>query len=107
ASDTPICGNGIVETGEECDCGYDEKECEEAGDKCCGPAHFSDGLGCKLKKGAFCSPSQGGCCNEDCYLKGYGEECAEETDCALSSKCTGWSYVCPSPQMRNENEPCE
>ncbi len=30
----PFCGNKIVEEGEECDCGYDIKECSE---KCCYP----------------------------------------------------------------------
>lgn len=32
--DGPFCGNKIVEDGEECDCGYDQKECTE---QCCYP----------------------------------------------------------------------
>ncbi|GIY72660.1 disintegrin and metalloproteinase domain-containing protein 10 homolog [Caerostris extrusa] len=32
--DGAFCGNKIVEDGEECDCGYDEKECTES---CCYP----------------------------------------------------------------------
>lgn len=33
-----FCGNKIVEEGEECDCGYDDEECEE---KCCYPLKIS------------------------------------------------------------------
>ncbi|WAR08935.1 ADA10-like protein, partial [Mya arenaria] len=55
---TSICGNGIVEEGEQCDCG---SRCHL--DNCChrrGTEHE-----CSLKKDAQCSPSQGPCCSGD------------------------------------------
>jgi len=33
-----LCGNGLVEPGEECDCGQDQVSCD---DPCCYPAHIS------------------------------------------------------------------
>ena len=33
-----LCGNGLVEPGEECDCGNDQESCS---DPCCYPAHIS------------------------------------------------------------------
>ena len=32
-----LCGNGVVEPGEECDCGDDQESCD---DPCCYPAHI-------------------------------------------------------------------
>ena len=32
-----LCGNGVVEPGEECDCGDDQLTCD---DPCCYPAHI-------------------------------------------------------------------
>ena len=52
-----ICGNGVVEVWEECDCGLDPDICEE---QCCIPP--GDKLGrqpCKLSPGVQCSPSEG------------------------------------------------
>lgn len=52
-----ICGNGVVEVWEECDCGLDPDICEE---QCCIPP--GDKLGrspCKLTPGVQCSPSEG------------------------------------------------
>lgn len=51
-SDRPICGNGIIDKGEECDCGY-RLECTELNDSCCYPADDSTN-GCKLKPDAEC-----------------------------------------------------
>lgn len=39
ASEGAFCGNKIVENGEECDCGYDNDECD---DKCCYPRQVAD-----------------------------------------------------------------
>ena len=33
-----FCGNGVVEPGEICDCGFDEKACMARGERCCLPA---------------------------------------------------------------------
>ena len=51
--DQPICGNKIVEKGEQCDCG-DQLTCTE---DCCFPA--GDDRQCTLKDRKQCSPSQG------------------------------------------------
>lgn len=44
-----VCGNGIVEEDEECDCGFSEELCSED-QKCCNPANSSD----PLKEGKPC-----------------------------------------------------
>ncbi|XP_078576293.1 uncharacterized protein LOC144861983 isoform X2 [Branchiostoma floridae x Branchiostoma japonicum] len=49
------CGNGVLDNGEECDCGSD-KACLET-DPCC------DGQICKLKEGAACAEGQTCCKN--------------------------------------------
>ncbi|XP_070566057.1 disintegrin and metalloproteinase domain-containing protein 22-like isoform X3 [Ptychodera flava] len=56
----PICGNGIVESGEECDCGTDE-EC--TGNSCCS-------TDCMFPPGAVCA--HGECC-QNCKFKASGE----------------------------------
>ena len=55
-SDDPICGNKIVEEGEQCDCG-DLNTCTE---DCCFPGGSGNNQ-CKLRPGKTCSPSQGLC----------------------------------------------
>ena len=52
-----LCGNGVVEEGEECDCGWEE-DCEEM---CCWPQRTEFGEGekpCTLRPGKACSPTQ-------------------------------------------------
>lgn len=49
-SGQPICGNGLVEAGEECDCGYSD-QCK---DPCCYSANEAEGKRCKLQPGKIC-----------------------------------------------------
>ena len=46
-----VCGNGIVEGWEECDCGVNEEECSD--NKCCHPADHPE-KPCQLREGAKC-----------------------------------------------------
>ncbi|XP_053532755.1 disintegrin and metalloproteinase domain-containing protein 10 [Ictalurus punctatus] len=91
-SGQPICGNGLVEVGEQCDCGYSD-HCK---DTCCHNANEPDGKKCTLKPGAKCSPSQGPCCTAQCEFKGTQEKCRNESDCALEGKCSGTTAQCPT-----------
>ncbi|CAB0038707.1 unnamed protein product [Trichogramma brassicae] len=55
-----LCGNGVVEEGEECDCGWEE-DCR---DSCCFPQRRyppAEEKPCTLTPDAVCSPSQQGC----------------------------------------------
>ena len=49
-----LCGNGVIDGDEECDCGHEE-QCRslEGNNSCC------DWKKCKLNSGKICSPSQG------------------------------------------------
>ncbi|CAH1186905.1 unnamed protein product [Phyllotreta striolata] len=108
-----FCGNKIVEAGEECDCGYDDKECKE---QCCYPRVIShrdrdwnrSATGCTRRNATECSPSQGPCCNSEChFIPTYQQEvCKMESDCSRSSKCNGSSAECPAPVPRDDKTRC-
>ncbi|KAM9385116.1 disintegrin and metalloproteinase domain-containing protein 10 [Pholidichthys leucotaenia] len=98
--DHPICGNQIIEEGEECDIGHNDK------DPCCFSAKESVGVQCRLKLGKACSPSQGLCCGQDCEFKPAGLMCDEETDCQKASECSGLSPVCAEPSAKENLTVC-
>ncbi|XP_053286713.1 disintegrin and metalloproteinase domain-containing protein 10 isoform X1 [Pleuronectes platessa] len=99
-SDQPICGNQIVEEGEECDVGHNHT------DLCCYSAKEHTGVQCRLKPGKVCSPSQGLCCAQDCGFKAAGQTCDEETDCLRESECSGLSPLCPEPLAKDNLTVC-
>ncbi|MGH0130365.1 UNVERIFIED_CONTAM: hypothetical protein FKN15_042274 [Acipenser sinensis] len=96
-SGQPICGNGLVENGEQCDCGYSD-QCK---DECCYDANQPENLKCRLKEGKACSPSQGPCCTKECTYKSSAAKCREESDCAREGSCNGMQAMCPisEPKM--------
>ncbi|XP_057692077.1 disintegrin and metalloproteinase domain-containing protein 10-like [Corythoichthys intestinalis] len=101
-SGQPICGNGLVEPGEECDCGYSD-QCR---DQCCYDANQADNKKCKLKPNKVCSPSQGPCCTAECSYKGRNEKCRDESECAHQGMCNGVSPQCPSSEPKANFTAC-
>ncbi|XP_044514421.1 disintegrin and metalloproteinase domain-containing protein 10-like [Gracilinanus agilis] len=99
-SDRPICGNQVLDPGEECDSGSEPK------DPCCYAANETEGLRCQLKGGAQCSPSQGPCCGPDCKYFSWGKLCQAETECLLGSTCLGNAAHCPAPVPKANFTPC-
>lgn len=107
--DGPFCGNKIVEDGEECDCGYDQKECTE---NCCYPREIEPYLEsdpnarpCGRRRGAICSPSEGPCCSESCRHEKNQKLCRHESECTFESFCNGYRATCPAaPPKPNKTE---
>ncbi|XP_030376058.1 disintegrin and metalloproteinase domain-containing protein 12 [Scaptodrosophila lebanonensis] len=95
--DSPQCGNGFVEPGEQCDCGM-PNHCENT---CCN-AHT-----CMLHANASCATGE--CCDlNTCRPKVAGAECREaENECDLPEYCTGESEYCPADVYRRDTEPCD
>ncbi|XP_048833364.1 disintegrin and metalloproteinase domain-containing protein 10 isoform X1 [Brienomyrus brachyistius] len=99
-SDQPICGNLIVEEGEQCDVGHNET------DPCCYSAKERKALRCHLKPGIICSPSQGLCCSSLCTFTPYGVTCEEASECRLQTRCSGAAAACPAATGRLDMTPC-
>lgn len=93
------CGNGILEEGEECDCGTEE-ECK--GNPCCS-------FGCKLKEGAACSDGNEPCCKKCQYRKlEENFKCfTSKTRCQQDSICDGSSGQCPPIKKALDGVTCE
>ncbi|XP_035247507.1 zinc metalloproteinase-disintegrin-like crotastatin [Anguilla anguilla] len=92
ASDS-LCGNGVVERGEECDCGI-EKECP-----CC------DASTCTLTEGSECATGE--CC-KNCRFASPLTECRSRRDeCDLAEFCTGRSAQCPQDVFSQNGIPCK
>ena len=81
-----MCGNGIVEAGEECDPGLGSNS------TCCDPRT------CKFTTGAVCDPSGSTCCTSDCRLAPATQLCRKSRDgrCDVAEFCTGNSSTCPT-----------
>lgn len=114
ASEGAFCGNKIVEIGEECDCGFNDEECQ---DKCCYPRLINDhdlsmnatARGCTRRARTQCSPSQGPCClsNTCTFVPAhYHQKCKEENECSWSSMCNGTTPECPEPKPRDDKTKC-
>ncbi|XP_035392884.1 disintegrin and metalloproteinase domain-containing protein 23 isoform X5 [Cygnus atratus] len=87
--ETTECGNGYVEAGEECDCGF-RMECYA---DCCKK--------CSLSNGAHCS--DGPCCNTSCLFFPRGYDCRYAVnECDIAEFCTGDSGQCP-PNLRKQD----
>uniref|UniRef100_A0A3Q4AJS0 Uncharacterized protein n=1 Tax=Mola mola TaxID=94237 RepID=A0A3Q4AJS0_MOLML len=92
----PVCGNGFVEPGEECDCGS-LAECAREGGACCNK--------CTLTHGSKCS---NGLCCKNCQIEFMGVVCRDAVnDCDIPENCTGNSSQCPPNVHKMDGYTCE
>ncbi|XP_052412752.1 zinc metalloproteinase-disintegrin-like batroxstatin-1 [Carassius gibelio] len=90
----PVCGNGFVEIGEQCDCGT----VQECTNPCC------NATTCKLTEGSQCAT--GDCC-ENCKIMSAAHVCRPKNDdCDLPESCTGKSAMCPEDVFTVNGIPC-
>lgn len=93
----PICGNGIVEGDEQCDCGG-EASCR--GNNCCNPTT------CRFVNNAVCDDSNEDCCKE-CQFASSETVCrASGGSCDPEEKCTGSTPYCPEDKTNPDGEDC-
>lgn len=81
-----MCGNGIVEKGEDCDPGKDLES------PCC------DSSTCKFKGNAVCDPDSSQCCTQQCTFAPSTKVCrpSKDANCDTAEMCTGNSSSCPA-----------
>ncbi|KAJ5567312.1 hypothetical protein N7535_006618 [Penicillium sp. DV-2018c] len=91
------CGNGIVEAGEDCDCGGEEGCADNA---CC------DAKTCKFKDTAVCDDANDSCCNK-CQFAPADTVCRASTGpCDIEETCSGNSSSCPSNKYKDDGTSC-
>nr|CAI5835361.1 unnamed protein product [Callosobruchus analis] len=95
--DGPVCGNGFVEPGEDCDCGLPES-CQNT---CC------NATSCRLHDNATCATGE--CCDfTTCRAKEAGTLCRPaDYECDLPEYCTGDSEYCPEDVYKLDTEECD
>ncbi|XP_060052265.1 disintegrin and metalloproteinase domain-containing protein 22 isoform X7 [Erinaceus europaeus] len=94
--DPPECGNGFIETGEECDCGT-PTECILEGAECCKK--------CTLTQDSQCSD---GLCCKKCKFQPMGTVCREAVnDCDIHETCSGNSSQCAPNIHKMDGYSCD
>ncbi|XP_016005212.2 disintegrin and metalloproteinase domain-containing protein 1a-like [Rousettus aegyptiacus] len=89
-----VCGNGVVEDGEQCDCGT---ECQNS--PCCDST-------CMLAANAKCS--SGPCCRATCEFELQGVLCRPALgECDLPEYCDGSSAKCPIDRYKQDGTSCD
>ncbi|CAH2096893.1 unnamed protein product [Euphydryas editha] len=93
--DSPTCGNGFVEPGEQCDCGLNGS-----------PACLACCQDCVLRSNATCAIGE--CCDpQTCRPKSAGTVCrAADRECDLPEYCSGYSEFCPRDVHKMDATPC-
>ncbi|KAH8153908.1 uncharacterized protein LAJ45_01675 [Morchella importuna] len=91
------CGNGIVEAGEDCDCGGTDG-C--GNNSCCNPTT------CKFVDTAVCDDANEDCCR-GCQFASASTVCrASNGPCDPAETCSGNSSTCPTDVIANDGTDC-
>ena len=91
---SPVCGNGLVEGTEQCDCGT----VADCTDRCCNAAT------CRLSTGSQCT--DGPCCS-NCRYRSMGTVCRPQVNsCDVAETCSGLTHTCPDNIFRQNGQSC-
>lgn len=94
-AEVPICGNGGLDFGEECDCGA---AISKTGCDC---------STCTLLRNYQCDPSEACCGNNGKFLaRGTVCRAAADSECDIAETCTGSSAKCPFDVQRPITTTC-
>ncbi|KAM9043534.1 disintegrin and metalloproteinase domain-containing protein 5-like [Megaptera novaeangliae] len=92
-----MCGNGKLESGEECDCGT-LQNCTHP--DCCDPRT------CTKKKNKICG--SGECCTRDCKIKPVNTPCRQPVDeCDFLEFCDGNNAHCVPDTYARDGQSCD
>ncbi|KAF8577548.1 hypothetical protein K439DRAFT_1655063 [Ramaria rubella] len=91
-----MCGNGIVEIGEDCDPGPDTNS------TCC------DSATCKFTAGSVCDVASSPCCTPQCQFAPSTQVCrpAQDPQCDIAESCNGTSAACPWDKTQPNGQSC-
>ncbi|KAJ6260271.1 p45K [Drechslerella dactyloides] len=90
-----VCGNGIVEEGEECDSGSGVQS------SCCDPQT------CRFRSGAVCDPANDECCTAQCGFAPNTQVCRPSNGpCDPQETCTGNTATCPIDVTTPDGQSC-
>ena len=91
-----MCGNGIVEPGEDCDPGFGRNSI------CC------DSATCKFTHNAVCDPEDSDCCTPDCHFAHSTQLCRPILDavCDQPGMCSGTNSSCPVHHTKPNGAVC-
>lgn len=91
-----MCGNGIVEAGEDCDPG------KGVNSTCCNSST------CKFLDGAVCDPASSPCCTRQCGFAPSTQVCRASKDplCDVAEMCPGNSSACPHDVVAPNGRSC-
>lgn len=92
-ADCHSCGDGVVDDGEQCDCGNDYG---------CHSTHCCDAQ-CRLKPTSVCDPTNPAtpCCTASCGVAPDTDVCRPSAGaCDPTEMCTGTSTACPPNRVR-------
>ena len=97
-NEASMCGNYMVDPGEECDCGPTPEKCHIV-DPCCVPSG-KDGCKVATELGKRCSARVSACCATDCQVDTRPTRCSDDTECVEAAFCNGIDAECPEAVQR-------
>ena len=109
-SPTAVCGNGVREGDEECDCGS-IATCNII-DPCCTPSDVSASNPdppCTVRRAAGyqCSYASSPCCISTCHFSQPDKLCRVRGECTKDTYCDGNSYNCPQEPFEPNGKMCD